>query len=296
MKHVDPDADHAPFLLLSIRAEGEAADDEYRAVLRFGGLDERGLHRIRLTHRDLGPIDLAEWSGIILGGGPYNVSDPPESKSPTQQRVESELTALIGRVVHRDFPFLGCCYGVGTLGSVVGATIDRTHSEPVGGVTVRLTPAGRADPLFTDVPEIFDAYGGHKEAATALPARAVNLASSVDCPVQAFRVGDNVYATQFPPRTGSRRHLHPHRRLQEPRLLRSGYRGVAEVLCAPTECRVSTTDLAAIRRAVYATAVTSGPGNGGAQSFSPPGDATRVAECVLGEGVGIRWRGYRRNR
>ena len=199
MKHVDPDADHAPFLLLSIRAEGEAADDEYRAVLRFGGLDERGLHRIRLTHRDLGPIDLAEWSGIILGGGPYNVSDPPESKSPAQQRVESELTALIGRVVHRDFPFLGCCYGVGTLGSVVGATIDRTHSEPVGGVTVRLTPAGRADPLFTDVPEIFDAYGGHKEAATALPARAVNLASSVDCPVQAFRVGDNVYATQFHP-------------------------------------------------------------------------------------------------
>src|SRR6478609_2212350 len=199
MKHVDPDADHAPFLLLSIRAEGEAADDEYRAVLRFGGLDERGLHRIRLTHSDLGPIDLAEWSGIILGGGPYSVSDPPESKSPTQQRVESELTALIGRVVHRDFPFLGCCYGVGTLGSVVGATIDRTHSEPVGGVTVRLTPAGRADPLFTDVPEIFDAYGGHKEAATALPARAVNLASSVDCPVQAFRVGDNVYATQFHP-------------------------------------------------------------------------------------------------
>ena len=136
MKHVDPDADHAPFLLLSIRAEGEAADDEYRAVLRFGGLDERGLHRIRLTHRALGSIDLAEWSGIILGGGPYNVSDPPESKSPTQQRVESELTALIGRVVQRDFPFLGCCYGVGTLGSVVGATIDRTHSEPVGGVTV----------------------------------------------------------------------------------------------------------------------------------------------------------------
>jgi GMP synthase (glutamine-hydrolysing) len=199
MKRVDPDAGHAPFLLLSIRAEGEAADDEYQAVLRFGGLGERDLHRIRLTHRALGPIDLTEWSGIVLGGGPFNVSDPPESKSPTQQRVESELTALIGRVVERDFPFLGCCYGVGTLGSVIGATIDRTHSEPVGGVTVCLTSAGRADPLFTDVPEVFDAYGGHKEAATALPAGAVNLAFSVDCPVQAFRVGDNVYATQFHP-------------------------------------------------------------------------------------------------
>jgi GMP synthase (glutamine-hydrolysing) len=152
-----------------------------------------------LTHRALGPIDLTGWSGIILGGGPFNVSDPPESKSPTQQRVESELTALIGQVVARDFPFLGCCYGVGTLGSVIGATIDRTHSEPVGAITVSLTPAGRDDPLFADVPDVFDAYGGHKEAATALPAGAENLAFSVDCPVQAFRVGDNVYATQFHP-------------------------------------------------------------------------------------------------
>ena len=49
-------------------------------MMRFAGLDENGMHRIRLTHRSLGPIDLAEWSGIILGGGPYNVSDPPDSK------------------------------------------------------------------------------------------------------------------------------------------------------------------------------------------------------------------------
>ena len=193
------DVDHAPFLLLSIRAEDAAADDEYLAVMRFAGLDASGLHRIRLTHRPLGPIDLAEWSGIILGGGPYNVSDPPEEKSATQQRIESELLQLISRVAGEDFPFLGCCYGVGTLGAVVGATVDRTYSEPVGAVTITLTPAGRDDPLFADLPDVFDAYGGHKEAATSLPAHAVCLASSADCPVQAFRVGSNTYATQFHP-------------------------------------------------------------------------------------------------
>ena len=193
------DADHAPFLLLSIRAEDEAADDEYLAMMRFAGLDASGLRRIRLTHRSLGPIDLAEWSGIILGGGPYNVSDAEDSKSATQQRVESELLPLIGRVVDGDFPFLGCCYGVGTLGSVVGATVDRTYPEPVAAVTITLTPAGRADPLFADLPEVFDAYGGHKEGASALPSYVVRLASSSSCPVQAFRVGDNVYATQFHP-------------------------------------------------------------------------------------------------
>jgi GMP synthase (glutamine-hydrolysing) len=199
MNSMSRDVDHAPFLLLSIRAEDAAADDEYLAMMRFAGLDANGLHRIRLTHRSLGPIDLTDWSGIILGGGPYNVSDAADSKSTTQRRVESELLPLIGRVAERDFPFLGCCYGVGTLGAVIGATVDRTYSEPVGAVIVALTAAGRDDPLFADLPDVFDAYGGHKEAATSLPADAVCLASSADCPVQAFRVGDNTYATQFHP-------------------------------------------------------------------------------------------------
>jgi GMP synthase (glutamine-hydrolysing) len=188
-----------PFLLLSIRGEDEAADDEYRAMMRFAGLDAAGMHRIRLTHEPLGDIDLSQWSGVILGGGPYNVSDPAESKSDTQRRAESALLDLIARIVEADFPFLGCCYGVGTLGSVIGATIDRTYSEPVGGVEVTMHQAGRDDPLFAEVPDVFDAYGGHKEAATALPPQAVCLAYSPDCPVQAFRVGDNVYATQFHP-------------------------------------------------------------------------------------------------
>lgn len=189
----------APFLLLSVRGQDEAADDEYRAMMRFAGLDEAGLRRIRLTHELLGEVDLSQWSGVILGGGPYNVSDAPETKSPTQQRVESELAELLTAVIARDFPFLGCCYGVGTLGSVIGAVVDREHPEPVGAVTVELTAAGRRDPLFAGLPDVFDAFGGHKEAASALPPRVDSLARSADCPVQAFRVGANVYATQFHP-------------------------------------------------------------------------------------------------
>jgi GMP synthase (glutamine-hydrolysing) len=193
------DTDDAPFLLLSIRGEDAAAEDEYGAMMRFSGLDKSRLHRIRLTHRSLGAIDLEDWSGIILGGGPYNVSDPAASKSATQQRVESELLGLIGRIVEHDFPFLGCCYGVGTLGSVIGATIDRTYPEPVAAVTITLTPEGRDDPLFADLPDVFDAFGGHKESASSLPSDVVSLASSSTCPIQAFRVGENTYATQFHP-------------------------------------------------------------------------------------------------
>jgi GMP synthase (glutamine-hydrolysing) len=190
---------HAPFLLLSIRGEDAAADDEYSAMMRFAGLDTAAMQRVRLTHESLGQIDLDDWSGIILGGGPYNVSDDADAKSATQRRVESELLPLIERMVDDDFPFLGCCYGVGTLGTVVGATIDRTYTEPVGGVTISVESAGRDDPLFAGLPDVFDAFGGHKEAASALPADVVCLASSLDCPVQAFRVKSNVYATQFHP-------------------------------------------------------------------------------------------------
>src|ERR1700754_610751 len=186
-------AGHAPFLLLSIRAEAAAADDEYGAVMRFAGLGTNGLQRIRLTHESLGDIDLDDWSGIILGGGPYNVSDPQDSKSPTQRRVESELLSLTDRIVESDFPFLGCCYGVGILGSVVGATVDRSYPEPVAAVTVTLSPEGREEPLFAELPDVFDAFGGHKEAASSLPSDVVCLASSPDCPVQAFRFGSNTY-------------------------------------------------------------------------------------------------------
>jgi GMP synthase (glutamine-hydrolysing) len=193
------DRGSAPFLLLSIRGEDAAADDEYSAMMRFAGVGPEGLHRIRLTHEPLGQIDLADWSGVILGGGPYNVSDDPETKSATQRRVEGELLPLIERIVDADFPFLGCCYGVGTLGRVVGATIDKTYPEPVGGMSVSVSAAGRDDALFSGAPEVFDAYGGHKEAASALPSDVVSLASSADSPVQAFRVKRNVYATQFHP-------------------------------------------------------------------------------------------------
>lgn len=77
-----------PFLLLAIRAEDVAADDEYAAMLRRTGLPEHQLVRVRLERGPLGEVDLDEWSGVILGGGPYQASDPEETKSSTQRRVE----------------------------------------------------------------------------------------------------------------------------------------------------------------------------------------------------------------
>ncbi|MEX2586674.1 MAG: glutamine amidotransferase [Actinomycetota bacterium] len=186
-----------PFLLLATRVVDLAADSEYDAMLRFGGLEAPQLRRVRMEQCPAGPIELDDYSGVILGGGPFNASDA--EKEPVQVRVEAEISALLDRIVARDFPFLGACYGIGTLGTHQGAVVDRTYPEPVGPATITLTERGRADRLLGGLPDRFEAFLGHKEAITKLPAHAVHLASSAACPVQAFRVGANVYATQFHP-------------------------------------------------------------------------------------------------
>ena len=188
-----------PFVLLATRAEDVPADEEYALFLRYTGLAPDELRRVRLEAEPMPRLDLDEISGIFVGGGPFNASDPAEKKSPVQHRVESEFAALLDEVVARDFPFLGACYGVGTLGAHQGAVIDRTHSEPISVVPVSLTAAGASDPLLAGMPATFEAFVGHKEAISQLPASATLLASSPTCPVQMFKVGENVYATQFHP-------------------------------------------------------------------------------------------------
>jgi GMP synthase (glutamine-hydrolysing) len=188
-----------PFLLLSSRAEDLAADDEYEAFLRCTGLPAERLQRIRLEAAPLPRLDLDAYSGILLGGGPFNSSDPADAKSAVQHRVEADLRSLLDEVVHRDFPFFGACYGVGTLGVHQGGVVDRTYGEPIGAVEISLTPAGAEDPVLAGIPSRFDAFVGHKEACRSLPPGAVLLATSATCPVQMFRVKRNVYATQFHP-------------------------------------------------------------------------------------------------
>jgi GMP synthase (glutamine-hydrolysing) len=186
-----------PFVLLASRAEDVAAAGEYEQFLTCGGLRPEQLVRVRLETGPMPPIDLDAISGIVVGGSPFDAS--ATEKSPVQLRVEAEMSALLDEVVARDVPFLGACYGVGTLGVHQGGIVDRTYGEPIGAVRVSLTAEGRADPLLADLPDEFDAFVGHKEACSVLPPDAVLLASSPTCPVQMFRVRSNLYATQFHP-------------------------------------------------------------------------------------------------
>lgn len=190
-----------PFLILQLRPEAEAADDEFAALLRKGGLDEGCVRRVRLDLEPMpGDLALSELSGVIVGGGPGCVSDPPGEKSEVEAKIEREILSLMPEVAARDFPFLGCCYGIGILGRHLGADVSkRAYSEPVGTSACEITSDGKEDPLLAGVPTAFDAFVGHKEALQELPVDCVHLVRSEVCPFQMVRYRQNIYATQFHP-------------------------------------------------------------------------------------------------
>ncbi len=188
-----------PFLLLATRADDGPADAEYESFLTCTGLAERELVRHRLEAEPLPEIRLEDWSGIMVGGSPFNMITPEHAKSAVQHRVEAEVRALLDRLVEADFPFLGACYGVGTLGRHQGAVIDARYAEPVSAPEITLTDAGRSDPVCAGMANSFRAFVAHKEAMSVVPDGVVVLATSSSCPVQMLRVRTNLYATQFHP-------------------------------------------------------------------------------------------------
>ncbi len=190
-----------PFLILQLRPETEAADDEYAAILTRGGLSSVETRRVRLETEGVpDDLDLAGYAGVIVGGGPGCVSDPPDARTPDEARSEAACRALLPRIVGGDMPFLGCCYGMGLLADHLGAAVSKArYGEPVGPAPVRLTDAGRDDPLLEGMPDRFDVLVGHKEAAQEVPPGATLLVEGAACPVQMIRVRRNVYATQFHP-------------------------------------------------------------------------------------------------
>ncbi|MDO5669552.1 MAG: glutamine amidotransferase [Corynebacterium sp.] len=183
-----------PFALLSTRPEDIAAAAELVSFREKMGLGTSGIVQHRLEARELGRLDLRDFSGVLLGGSPFNASDPV--KSLLQMRVEADLARLMDEVLDRDFPLFGACYGVGTVGTAIGARIDNTYGEKPKVIEVSIV---REDPLLEGMPDTFHTMVGHKEAVAVLPDVATVLATGQDCPTQMFRVQDNVYATQFHP-------------------------------------------------------------------------------------------------
>lgn len=188
-----------PILLLQIRPEDAASNGEYEAILKFGGLSADDVVRVRTEQAGVPDIDLNNYSALMIGGGPWNPGDPDEKKSDVQKNVESKLIPLVQRVVQKDFPCFGICYGLEIITKSLDTELTHDFQEKAGAVDLFFTEEGKQDALLHGLPETFRGFVGHKEAAARVPDGGTLLLSSKDCPPHMFRMGKNVYAMQFHP-------------------------------------------------------------------------------------------------
>ena len=189
-----------PVLILQLRPENTTADSEYTCFLKYGQLKSEDTCRMRIEKSGIpGDIELDDYSAIIVGGSPFDISTPENKKSDIQKTIEADFNRLLEQVVSRDFPFLGACSGNGLLGNYLGTPITTKYRETVGCITLDITDAGKQDKMLEGFPDRIEVLLGHKEACDSTPEGATLLMTGSSCPVQMFRVGENVYATQFHP-------------------------------------------------------------------------------------------------
>src|SRR3954454_24814195 len=91
----------APLLYVCVRPQQGAAAAEYESFRRATRLDESQLAQHDLV-RDPLPADIFDrCSGFLVGGSPFNVTDPESTKTDVQRRLEEGLTTIAERTMTR---------------------------------------------------------------------------------------------------------------------------------------------------------------------------------------------------
>ena len=188
-----------PFLLLQTRPEDLASDGEYQAILKFSGLSIDDVVRVRLEQIDMPEFHLDDYSAIIIGGGPWNPGDPIEKQSALQIKTEATLFPFVKKIIDADKPCLAICYGLEAIAMATNTKLTHEFSESAGAIDLIITEEGAADSLLANLPNPFRGFVGHHESLAAVPTGATLLLKSNTCPVEMFRLGQNIYATQFHP-------------------------------------------------------------------------------------------------
>lgn len=108
------------------------------------------------------------------------------------------LKIFIRNIVEQQIPYLGICLGGQLLAAACGGSAVSMRWEELGTLAVELTKQGESDPLFAGIGRAFKTFQWHHDSFD-IPPDAILLASSPDCPHQAFRIGNSAWGTQFHP-------------------------------------------------------------------------------------------------
>ena len=184
---------------LCARPQEGAAAAEYESFRTAMRLGEDELERWDLVRETLPSDFTARWRGAVVGGSPFNVTDPEDTKTDAQRGLEASLARLADAAASGRIAALFTCYGIGVATRTLGGEVTRAYPEDTGPTPVALTDDGRADPLFGALAHRFTALTAHKEGTATLPPGAVLLAENEGCPVQAYRANRSTWVTQFHP-------------------------------------------------------------------------------------------------
>ena len=155
-------------------------------------IDRGGCYSTVMPHDgDALPPDSGKFDGMIILGGPMSAAD--DEKFPTHP----PLLRLIRDFDDAGKPVLGICLGAQLIARAYGKRVFTLPDMELGFKPVRLTGAGRLDPLLWDAgEEPVHMMQWHSDSFD-LPEGATLLMAGEDCRNQAYRVGDCVYGFQF---------------------------------------------------------------------------------------------------
>src|SRR5699024_2382635 len=114
------------------------------------------------------------------------------------------VAQLLAQAVEAGVPTLGLCLGAQLLAVATGGAVelDAPSGPERGIIEIRLRPGAEHDPVLGPVAERLgrdvNVVSMHSDAVTDLPPKATWLASSVQYPFQAFRIG-SALGLQFHP-------------------------------------------------------------------------------------------------
>lgn len=133
---------------------------------------------------------------IILTGGPMSTLEIYNS----QDGFFQDEIKFIKSAIQNNIPILGVCLGFQLLAYLLGGKLVFKQPRLKGWFNQKLTPLGRKDSLFKNIPESFVFFEYHQDQVIKLPPNTILLASSESCPIEAFKVKNKpIWGIQFHP-------------------------------------------------------------------------------------------------